>query len=247
MAADIVLNANAVADVVTYVAPGFLAYTGYRLRFPGADRPPGEVLIISVVTSLPLVALVMAALPGAQKASQFGYVAILLAFALLVGFIAALARGTGLVKDGLALVGYRMEPEGSIYAQTLYHLPADAPVLVELKDGRRITGCARNGPQHKDDGINELYIVYPKALDDDGNHVDIGGAGIIIPLSELSNIVLSVDPTGAPPAPAGDGDTTGSAPLDADPATELAAGEPTSVKPPAAETSTEAGADTSAD
>ena len=161
MAADIVLNANAVGDVVTYVAPGFLAYTGYRLRYPGAGRAPGEVLIISVVASLPLVALVMALLPGAQKPSQFGYVAILLVFALVVGYLAALARGTGAAKDALGRLGYRMEPEGSIYAQTLRHLPDDAPVLVEFKDGRRITGCPRNGPQHKDDGINELYLGVP--------------------------------------------------------------------------------------
>lgn len=200
MAADIVLNANAVGDVVTYVAPGFLAYSGYRLRYPGPSRPPGEVLIISVVASLPLVALVMALLPGAQKPSQLGYIAILLVLALLVGYLAALARGTAATKAALARLGYRIEPEGSIYSQTLRHLPADAAVLVELKDGRRITGCPRNGPQHRDDGIKELYIVYPMARDDDGNLVDIGGEGIIVPLSEVSNIVLSVDPTGAPPA-----------------------------------------------
>jgi hypothetical protein len=204
MAADIVLNANAVGDVVTYVAPGFLAYSGYRLRYPDASRAPGEVLIISVVTSLPLVALVMALLPGAQKPSQLGYVALLLVFALVVGYLAALARGTGAAKGALGRLGYRMEPEGSMYAQTLRHLPSDAAVLVELKDGRRITGCPRNGPQHKDDGINELYIVYPMARDVDGNLVDIGGEGIIVPLSEVSNIVLAVDPTGAPSAPVAD-------------------------------------------
>ena len=40
--------------------------------------------------------------------------------------------------------------------------------------------------------------MYPQARDDDGKLVDIGGEGIIIPLSEVSNIILSVDPTGAP-------------------------------------------------
>lgn len=204
MAADIVLDATAVADVVTYVAPGFLAYTGYRLRYPGATRDAGEVLIISVVASLPLVALVMALLPGAQKPSQLGYVAILLAFSLVLGYLSALVRGTGAAKVVLGHLGYRMEPEGSIYSQTLRHLPADAAVLVEFKDGRRITGCPRNGPQHKDDGINELYLVYPMARDDAGNLVDIGGEGIIIPLSEVSNIILSVDPTDAPKATGSD-------------------------------------------
>jgi len=40
------------------------------------------------------------------------------------------------------------------------------------------------------------------ARDDDGKLVDIGGEGIIIPLAEVSNIVLSVDPADAPTAPA---------------------------------------------
>jgi hypothetical protein len=181
------------------------------------------VLIISVVASLPLVALVMALLPGAQKPSQFGYVAVLLVFALVVGYLAALVRGTGAAKDALGWLGYRIEPEGSIYAQTLRHLPDDAPVLVEFKDGRRITGCPRNGPQHKDDGINELYLVYPQARDDTGELVDIGGEGIIIPLTEVSNIILSVDPTGAPPAPSSEATETqalppgeGASPTDTD-------------------------------
>ena len=111
-------------------------------------------------------------------------------------------EGRQRVKDFLGRLGYRMEPESSIFAQTLYHMSDVGTVLVEFKDGRRITGCPRNGPQYKDDGINELYIVYPEGLDDDGNPVSINGAGVIVPLTEVSNIVLSEDPTGAPEAPA---------------------------------------------
>ena len=197
--AGIVLDANAVGQVITYVAPGYLAYFGYRLRYPGPDRPAGEVLIISVVISLPLVALVTALLPGAQQPSQVGYVTLLLALALVLGYLVALARGHRWGKGFLGFIGYRIQPESSIYAQTLYHLPDAAPVLIELKDGRRLWGCARNGPQHKDDGINELYLVYPRVPGKDGVPEPISGAGIIVPLSEVANIVLSEDPTGAPP------------------------------------------------
>ena len=196
--AGIALDANAVGQVITYVAPGYLAYFGYRLRYPGPDRPAGEVLIISVVISLPLVALVSAVLPGAQKPTQLGYVAVLLAVGLIGGYVAALGRGRPRMKRFLAWLGYRMEPEGSIYSQTLAHMSDEGTVLLEFKDGRRVTGCPRNGPQHKDDGINELYLVYPQALGDDGQPVPINGAGLIVPLSEISNIVLGEDPTGAP-------------------------------------------------
>ena len=57
MADGIVLDATAVGQLITYVAPGYLAYIGYRLRYPGSSRPSGEVLVISVAASLALVAL----------------------------------------------------------------------------------------------------------------------------------------------------------------------------------------------
>jgi hypothetical protein len=75
----------------------------------------------------------------------------------------------------------------------------DATVLVELKDGRCVTGYPRNGPQYQGDGINELCLVYPEVLDDDGaSHPVPGGPGIILPLSEISYVAMSEDPTGVP-------------------------------------------------
>jgi len=211
--AGIVLDANAVGQVITYVAPGYLAYLGYRLRYPGPDRPAGEVLIISVVASLPLVALVTAAMPDAQKPSQLGYIALLLALAAVLGYVAALVRGRPRTKKLLGKLGYRLEPESSIYAQTLYKMSDEGSVLVEMKDGRRVSGCPRNGPQYKDDGINELYLVYPHAHDDAGGSEPVAGAALIVPLSEVSNITLSEEPTGAPPLPvavaSSDGATSG--------------------------------------
>jgi hypothetical protein len=150
-----------------------------------------------VAISLPLVALITALLPGAQKPTELGYVALLLGSALILGYLAALVRGERRAKQFLAQLGYRIQPESSIYAQTLYHLSDAAGILVELKDGRRVTGCPRLGPAYKDDGINELYIVYPEFLDDNSvSHPVPGGAGIIIPLTEVSHIVLSEDPRG---------------------------------------------------
>jgi hypothetical protein len=196
--ATVVFDANAVGQVVTYVAPGFLAFLGYRTRYPGPNRPAGEVLIISVVISLPLVALLGAALPGEQRATQPGYVVLLLAVALAIGYGAALIRGRRWMKQLLGRLGYRLEPEGTIYAQTLKHMSPVGTVVVELKDGRRVWGCPRNGPQSKDDGVNELYLVYPEAQDGAGGDWAPVGPAAIIPLSEVSHIVLSEEPTGAP-------------------------------------------------
>jgi hypothetical protein len=99
----------------------------------------------------------------------------------------------------LGWLQYRSPPGGSIYAQTLKHMSAASPITVEFKDGRRLNGTPRSGPEFKDDGINELYLTHPEARTDDGEWVSVG-AGVIVPLSEINNIVLSEDPTGAPVA-----------------------------------------------
>jgi hypothetical protein len=193
---EVVINASAVGQLVTFVAPGFLARVGYRARFPGPDRPAGEVLIIAVVISLPLVALINAALPGAQKPSQLGYVSLLMAVAFIGGYLSAVLRGRQNVKSVMAKLGYRLEPPGSIYSHTLRELSDDAYVIVELKDGRRISGMPRNGPQHKDDGINELYLTYPEAEGGADEWLPVG-EGLIVPLGEVSSIALAEEPTGA--------------------------------------------------
>lgn len=194
---DVVLSANDVAQVVTYVAPGFMARLGYRARYPGPDTPAGEVLIVSVVASLPLVAFARWVLPGTPKPTAVGYVAFLLALGFILGYFVAFLRGRDWVKNLLALLDYRIEPEGTIYAGLLRHMSDDATVTVERKDGRLIWGAPRRGPQHKDDGVAELYLVYPKEPGDDGGWVSMG-AGVIVPLIEVSAIYLSEDPTDAP-------------------------------------------------
>lgn len=195
---SVAFDANAVGQIATYVAPGFLALAGYRTRYPRPSMQAGELLIVSVVASLPFVAGVQAVLPGTQRANDLGYVAILLATAAAVGYVVALIRGTDRIKRILAGLGYHLQPEGTIYAQTLRRLPDDGTVIVELKDGRRIWGCPRNGPQSHDDGINELYIVYPQAAVEDDEWQPVG-AGVIVPIAEINTIVLSNDPTGSPP------------------------------------------------
>jgi hypothetical protein len=195
--ADFVLDANQVGEVITYVAPGFLAQLGYRARYPTPEPSAGQVLIISVVLSLPLVAVADAAIHGSHKPSRLLYILALTAGSFLLGYIAALVRGLNPVRGLLALVGYHTQPEGSMYAQTLKHMSAAAPVLIEIKDGRRVRGTPRRGPGHKDDGINELYLTHPESSGQDGKWYSVG-AGIILPLDEISTIVLSEDPTGAP-------------------------------------------------
>jgi hypothetical protein len=195
--ASLVVDADAVAQVVTYVAPGYIAAMGYRLRYPTNNRDAGQTLIVSVVASLPLVALVKALLPGTQHADQLGDVLALLGVALILGYALALVRDTQRARKALARVGYRLNPESTIYAQTLAKLPAssDAEVIIELKDGRQVLGSPAKGPQYEGDGIKELYLTYPRMRSEAGDWEPIGAA-VIVPLADVGMTVLPEDPTG---------------------------------------------------
>ncbi len=197
--AEFVLDAAQVGDVVTYVAPGFLAQLGYRMRFPAPERSSGQTLIISVVLSLPLVAVTDALINGSHSATRLDYALALTLGSFVLGYVLACIRAGAWIKRGLSTLQYRSPPEGSIYAQTLKHMSARAPIMVEFKDGRRLTGTPRSGPEYKDDGINELYLTHPEARGEDGEWSHVGAA-MIVPLSEINNIVLSEDPTNAPVA-----------------------------------------------
>jgi len=195
--ADFVLDATQVGDVVTYIAPGFFAQLGYRARYPTGDTSPGEQLIVSVVLSLPLVALVNALINGAHDPMDVGYVLALTAGSFVLGYVMAVLRGLDRVKAVLAFFGYRIQPEGSIYSQVLKRVSPEAAVVVELKTGLKLSGTPRIGPEHDGDGIHELYLTHPEANVDGDDWTPVG-AGLIVPVAEVLHISLSEDPTGAP-------------------------------------------------
>jgi len=193
---DLVLTADGVGRIVTFVAPGFIARVGYRARFPSRDRSAAEVLILSVVTSLPFVAFANL-VAGEGSPTRIGYVTVLLVPAFLVGYLAALVRGANRTRNLLSKIKLSNQPEGSIYAQTLLRLSDEVPVTVEFKDGRKLSGTPRIGPGLAEDGVHELYLTHPAWLVD-GRWVagpEAVGEGVIVNLGEVHNIALARDPT----------------------------------------------------
>ena len=87
--------------------------------------------------------------------------AALIAGSFAVGYLVAVARGHQWARAMLRRLDYHVGPENSIYAQTLKQMKEDSPVVIELKDGRLVSGTVAIGPESKDDGINELYLTHP--------------------------------------------------------------------------------------
>lgn len=135
--------------MVQFVAPGFFARLAYEARFPRAERTSLNTIIWSVAASLPLVVLSneLAGWFGIRiDATSWQYVALLLTPALLVGYAVAALRSKPWTRKILGWLGLYHQPDGSLYAMALLSLPRDTVVVLELQDGRMVSGTPRAGP-----------------------------------------------------------------------------------------------------
>lgn len=196
-----VLTADQVAQVVSFIAPGFVARIAYAGRFQRREPQQFSLLVSSVVLSLPLVAAATALARwlgvSYTKVTDLGYVLLLFGLSFAVGWSAALLRARRPVRQVLARLGLSYQPEGSIYAQTLLALPPEAVVTVECSDGRKISGTPRIGPGPADGGIAELYLTNPAWWDRArGRWVTEGAGGaVIVPLANVHSVTLDRDAT----------------------------------------------------
>jgi hypothetical protein len=197
---DIAVTADQIGTIITYIAPGFLAREGYRTRLPGNERQATEVVLLSVAVSLPIVSLFGAILPGAQSPTQAGYVAALLAFSFVAGYVLAAAGSTHRVRRWLAItLGHELAAPGSVYTNVFRGQSEEAGVTVVMKDGKRYSGAPRFYPSHQADGVAEIYLTYPQLQASDGSWGGLDGNGLILPLGEVAAVVLSEDSTNAEP------------------------------------------------
>jgi len=195
--ADFVLTSQEIGRVVQFVAPGFFARLAYEGRFPRAERTSLNTIIWSVAASLPLVAL------SNQLAGWFGiridatswqYVAVLLTPALLVGYAVAALRSIPRTRKVLGRLGLHHQPDGSLYAMALLSLPRDTVVVLELLDGRMVSGTLRAGPSFAEDDVDELVLTHPAWKSESDWSADGAGKAVLIPLREVRSVTFSEDP-----------------------------------------------------
>ena len=78
--------------------------------------------------------------------TSWQYVATLLVPALLVGYGMAALRSMAWTRRVLGRLGLHHQPDGSLYALTMLGLARGAVVVLELHDGRMVSGTPRAGP-----------------------------------------------------------------------------------------------------
>lgn len=178
-----------------YVAPGFFARAGYRARFPGPSAAAADVLLVSIVLSLPFVALADALSIGRTDPTALPYVVSLLGPAVMSGYLFALARAWTPARRWLARLGLRYQPDSSMWALTLMNLDAGERITVERTDGSGLQGDVRAGPMAPGDGFDELMLSHAAWRQPDGTWKAAGEEHVILPLREVRSITLPRDPT----------------------------------------------------
>lgn len=198
---DFSITASEVGTLITYVAPGFLMQLGYRAKFPAPERSAGTVLIISLVLSLPLVAIADAVtklLHISDRPLAVGFALVVTLGAFAIGYLIALIREATWIRKALAFCDYWSQPESSIYAQTLYKIGGAAQVEVRTIDGQHMRGVPTIAPLAQGDGIEELYlsrVKLPPEKEGEEWVEDPNWKSVLLPLSQVSLIALVVDPT----------------------------------------------------
>jgi hypothetical protein len=71
-------------------------------------------------------------------------------------------------------------------------LPGDAPVTLELTDGRTLSGTPAAGPSLAEDDVEELVLTHPAWLTKDG--WERAGAAVLVPLSTVKTVTFARDP-----------------------------------------------------
>jgi len=126
------LTAEQVGQVVTFIAPGYLARSTFGASFPRPETPDYATLISSVVLSLPLVAIADALVHplGLQSTTptDLAYVALLLMLSVILGYGLGVLRSTYIGRMLAGRAGFESQADRSIYAQTILSLPPEAAV-----------------------------------------------------------------------------------------------------------------------
>jgi hypothetical protein len=198
------ITAEEVGRVLLYVAPGFFAVKAWQYRFPQRQREHFETLVVSAAVSVPLVALVdvfRRKLDITRNPLSLSYVTLLLGVSIVVGYAAALIRGTDRARSFLVRLGSDSDPESAVLARTVARVPREnSRVVVLFSDGRVLSGCPHSWTRDPDANVRELFLSYAAWWDetaDEGegeweDQRDHGG--VLVNLADVMAIEVLDDP-----------------------------------------------------
>lgn len=192
-----VVSLQDVANIVSFVAPGYFAIQVYSLIYAKKDRDFPRLVIESVIFSLPLVTLSnimwekLLQQPPVTSLN-IAYATLLLGIAVLSGALATLLRKKWPLKD-LALLFGIGSPSGDFVKTQLERIdvndPNNSSVTVSLKNGSIFSGTADRISRYSHDG--PLYYCFSNLawFNSETDKWEEQGGGIIVERNEIDYIV----------------------------------------------------------
>lgn len=185
-----------VANIVTFIAPGYFAIQVYSLIYAKKDRDFSRLLVESIVYSLPLVTfvniiwqnLIGLAIPSSVNVE---YALLLLVVAVLAGGLTTVLRNHWPIQPIASRLGLG-SPDDDFIKTQLGRIdnknPNKNPVTITLKSGAVFSGTIDQLSRYTPDGPVYYYFTYLAWFNEATNGWDERDGGIIVERSEIEYI-----------------------------------------------------------
>lgn len=194
---DAAVSLQDIANIVSFVAPGYFAMQVYSLVYAKKERDFSKLLIESVIFSLPIVALsniiweqILNCKPVVGISAK--YTLLLTIIAVTGGIIATLLRKRWPFKDIALLFGLG-SPNGDFVKTQLERIDVNdadnSSVTVSLKNGSIFSGTSDRIDRYSHDGPLYYYFANLAWYNKHSDAWEEQDGGIIVERSEIEYIV----------------------------------------------------------
>lgn len=193
-----VVTLQDVANIVTFIAPGYFAIQVYSLIYTKKDRNFSQLLIESVVYSLPIITLVNIIWENVLgqtfiSSLNIAYALLALIVAIGVGLAATFLRSRWPIRTIATKFGFGSPEEDFVKTQLLRIDVKNrnrSVVTVQLKSGAVFSGTIDRLSRYQHNGPNYYYFVHLAWFNENTNQWDERSGGIIVERSEIEYIEM---------------------------------------------------------
>jgi hypothetical protein len=151
------ISVQDVANIITLVAPGYFALKTYSIIYAKAEKDFSQVLLLSAVFSLPIVAAYSLLIGVHGISTDIRYALGLMGFSVLTGFVLARVRRMKPVRRLLRALRFPAAEEDFLKLQ-FAKLPKMEAVLGKLKNGDVFFGTPQGASKYGADGERRYFF-----------------------------------------------------------------------------------------
>jgi hypothetical protein len=182
-----------VANIITFVAPGYFALVVYAHIFTKGPKDFSRLLIESVIFSLPIVTLThfvweFILRQQTVQTISVGYAALLIALSVIIGLVAAYTRTHWPVKSLATHFGFGSPDEDFIRAQFARLRYKNGSVAITLKSGGTFSGTPKRGTIYAQGETQKYYFDNIAWYNLKSGKWEEGTGGLILNLDEVEYI-----------------------------------------------------------